>query len=100
MGLPHTAGEYKETKRILEETYGQEIKVQKRLIKDIECLPTITGLHEVQSIYDFYHKLSRAVRTLTTMEKIDFAQCLVFTLLDKLRSLRGIITQQDNNRGS
>ena len=45
----------------------------------------------------FYNKLARTVRTLTTMKKLDSAQCLVYTLMDKLGPVREIIAQKDDN---
>lgn len=48
---------------------------------------TITGLN----------KVTRAVRTLKTMGKVDSAQNLVYKLMYKLGPVRGIITKEDNN---
>ena len=84
LGLPHTSDGYAEAKRILKSTYGKDTKVHRALIKDIEDLHVITNIHKTSSIHDFYNKLSRVVRTLATMKKLDSAQSTVYTLMDKL----------------
>ena len=91
--LPHPTDGYKEAKRILEETYGKNLKIHKALIKNIGGFLTITGLRK--SIHDLYDRLSRAVRTLKTMGKIGSTQYLVYA--DKLGPVRDIVAQQDNN---
>ena len=48
-------------------------------------------------IHRFYNKLARTVRTSTTMKKLSSAQFLVYKLMDKLRLVREIITQQYND---
>ena len=57
------------------------------MINGVADLYTITGLN----------KVTRAVRTLKTMGKVESAQYLVYKLLYKLGPVRGIITQEDNN---
>ena len=37
LGLPHTEDGYKEAKRILEQTYGKDIKEHKALTKELEA---------------------------------------------------------------
>lgn len=44
--LPHTKG-YEEAKRILQQTYGKDIKVHKALIKELEDLRPITNIHKL-----------------------------------------------------
>ena len=61
LGLPHIGDGYKEAKRILEQTYGKDIKVHKALIKELEELPAISSIHRLNDIHDFYNKLSRVV---------------------------------------
>ncbi|XP_065058541.1 uncharacterized protein LOC135686269 [Rhopilema esculentum] len=95
LGLPHTVDGYKEAKRILLSTYGKDIKVHKALIKEIESLPPITNIHKTASINEFYNKLSRVVRALATMKKLDSVQSTVFTIMDKLGPVREIIAQGD-----
>ena len=79
LGLPHTGDGYKEAKRILEQTYGNDIKVHNALIKELEELPAISSIHRLNDIHDFYNKLSRVVRTLVTMKRLTSAQSLVYT---------------------
>ena len=97
LGLPHTIEGYNQAKEILLSTYGKDIKVHKAMIKEIEGLHHITNIQKTASIHDFYNKLSRVVRTLATMKKLDSAQCTVYTLLDKLGPVREIIAQGDDN---
>ncbi|XP_028413677.1 uncharacterized protein LOC114536534 [Dendronephthya gigantea] len=97
LGLPHTSDGYSEAKRILLETYGKDIKVHKAIIQDIESLQQITDIHKTTSIHEFYNKLSRAVRTLTTMKKLDSAQSTVYTVMDKLGPVREILAMADDN---
>ena len=97
LGLPHTEDGYKEAKRILEQTYGKDIKVHKALIKELEELPAISSIHRLNDIHDFYNKLSRVVRTLVTMKRLTSAQSLVYTLMDKLGPVREVLVQKDDD---
>ena len=97
MGLPHSIEGYKEAKRILQENYGKDSKVHRALIKDLESLHTITSIHKLESIHDFYNKFSRIVRTLTTMDKLASAQSTVYTLMDKLGPVREVLVQKDDD---
>ncbi len=96
LGLPHSVDGYKEAKRILEQTYGKEAKVHKALVKELEGLPTITSIHKISNIHEFYNKLARVVRTLVTMKKLESAQSCVYTLMDKLGPVREILVQKDD----
>ena len=87
----------KEAKRILEQTYGKDIKVHKALIKELEELPAISSIHRLNDIHDFYNKLSRVVRTLATMKRLTSAQSLVYTLMDKLGPVRDVLVQKDDD---
>ena len=58
LGLPHTPEGYHEAKKILEMTFGKDIKVYKALIRDLESLPNITSSHKIKEIHKFYTKLS------------------------------------------
>lgn len=69
LGLPHSEDSYEEAKRILEQTYGKDIKVHKALIKELEELPSIYNIHRLNDIHQFYNKLSKVVRTLVTDKK-------------------------------
>ena len=51
LSSPHTVEGYEEAKRILELTYGKNIKVLKALMKDLETLPNITSLSKVKEIH-------------------------------------------------
>eukprot|EP00794_Sanderia_malayensis_P012511 gene12511-13795_t len=97
LGLPHSVDGYEEAKRILVSTYGKDSKVHKALIKEIENLHQITNIHKTASVHEFYNKLSRTVRTLATLKKLDSAQSTVYTLLDKLGPVREILAQADDN---
>jgi hypothetical protein len=77
-------------------TYGKDIKVHKAIIQEIESLHPITDIHKTTSIHKFYNKLSRAVRTLTTMKKLDSAQSTVYTVIDKLGPVREILAMADD----
>ena len=83
-GLPHTTAGYAGAERILAETYGKNFKVHRALVKELENVHTITNIHKVASIQEFYNKLARIIRTLATMKKLDSVQSMVYTLMDKL----------------
>ena len=90
LGLPHTVEGYQEAKRILQTTYGKDFKVHKALIKEMESLHSITDIRRLDRVHEFYNKLSRVVRTLSTMDKLLSAQSAVYTLMDKLGPVRAI----------
>ena len=54
LGLPHTPDGYDEAKKILELTFGKDIKVHKALIKDLEALRNITSVHKIKEIHEFH----------------------------------------------
>ena len=83
-GLPHTPEGYHEAKKILEMTIGKYIKVHKALIRDLQSLPNISSSHKIKEIHEFYTKLSKTVRTLTIMKKLEGAQSYVYSIMDKL----------------
>ena len=97
LGLPHTTDGYKEAKRILLQNYGKDSKVHKALIIDLESLHKITSIHNLNAIHNFYNKLSRIVRTLSTMGKLSTAQCAVYTLMDKIGPVREVLVQKDDD---
>ena len=96
LGLPHRPEGYREAKKILEMTFGK-IKVHKALIRDLEGLPNITSSHKIKEIHEFYTKLSRTVRTLATMKKLEGAQSYVYSIMDKLGSIREAMAQKDDD---
>ena len=96
LGLPHTVEGYEEAKKILELTYGKNVKVLKALIKDLEMLPNITSLTKVKEIHEFYKQLSRTVRALNTMKKLQSAQSYVYSIMDKLGPVREALVQKDD----
>ena len=55
-------------------TFGKDIKVHKALIRDLESLPNINSSHKIKEIHEFYTKLSKRVRTLAIMKKLEGAQ--------------------------
>ena len=97
LGLPHTEQGYEEAKRILVETYGKNIKVHKAIIMEIQSLHSINSRIDSSKVHDFYNKLSRCVRTLKTMNKLDSAQALVYSLMDKLGPVREVLAQNDDD---
>jgi hypothetical protein len=97
LGLPHNTSGNEEAKKILVENYGKDTKVHKALIKDLESLHAITSIHKLKPIHDFYNKLSRIVRALTTMKKLETAQSAVYTLMDKLGPVREVLVQKDDD---
>ena len=68
-------GGYDEANKILNDIYGKDIK----------------------GVLDFYSKLARIVQNLNTKKKLDSAQCLVYTLMNKLGPMREIIAQQNDD---
>ena len=72
LGLPHTVEGYEEAKKILELTYGKDVKVLKALIEDLETLPNVTSLNKVKEIHEFYKQLSR---TVTALDNEEIAKC-------------------------
>ena len=97
LGLPHTPEGYIEAKKILEHTYGKDIRVHGALIKDLKELQPITDIKKLWSVHSFYNKLARIVRTLITMNKLAGAQSSIYTLLDKLGPVREVIVQKDDD---
>ena len=96
LGLLHTVEGYNEAKRILEETYGKDVKVHKALIKELESLPYVSNILKLRDIHEFYNQFSRVVRTLVTMKKLESAESYSYTLMDKLGPMREVITQKDD----
>ena len=94
--LPHMKDGYQEAKRILEMNYGRDIKIHKALIKELENLSAFTSIHKLKEIHEFYNKLSRIIRTLATMKKLDTAQSFVYTLMDKLGPVKEALVQKDD----
>ena len=73
LGLPQTAKGYEEAKTILELTYGKDIKVLQALIKNLETLLNISSITKTKEVHEFHNKLSRTVRALSTMKKLQSA---------------------------
>eukprot|EP00794_Sanderia_malayensis_P001856 gene1856-2094_t len=96
LGLPHTSNGYEEAKRILEQTYGRDIKIHKTLIKELENLPYITSAHKLTEIHNFHNHLARIIRTLVTMKKLVTAQSFVYTLMDKLGPAKEALVQKND----
>ena len=63
--------------------------------KKVQSVPGLLATI-VASIHDFYNKLSRVVRTLKTMKKLETAQSTVYTLMDKLGPVKDVIAQGDD----
>ena len=95
LGLPHTPEGYHEAKKILEMTFGKDIKVYKALIRDLESLPNIISSHKIKEIHKFYTKLSKTVWTLATMKKLEGAQSYVYNIIDKFGLIREAMAQKD-----
>lgn len=97
LGLPHTPEGYNEAKKILEMTFGKDVKVHKALIKDLEALPNITSVHKIKEVHEFYTQLSKTIRTLATMKKLEGAQSYVYSIMDKLGPVREAMAQKDDD---
>ena len=97
LGLPLTAEGYEEAKRILDLTYGKNITVLKALIKDLETLLNITSLTKVKEIHEFYNQLSRSVRAINTMKKLQSAENYVYSIMDRLGPVREVLVQKDDD---
>ena len=97
LGLPHTAEGYEEAKRILDLTYGKNITVVKALIKDLETLLNITSLNKIKEIHEFYNQLSRSVRAINTMKKLQSAENYVYSIMDRLGPVREVLVQKDDD---
>ena len=95
--MPHTPDGYDEAKKILELTFGKDIKVHKALIKDLEALRNITSVHKIKEIHEFHTQLSKTVRTLATMKKLEGAQRYVYSVMDKLGPVREVMAQKDDD---
>lgn len=92
LGSPHTEGNT-EAKKILEMTFGKDIKVHKALIKDLESLPRISNVQKVKEIHNFHKQLSKTVRTLATMKKLEGTQSYAYSIIDKLGPVREVMPQ-------
>ena len=97
LGLPLTVEGYEEAKRILELTYGKNITVVKALIKDLETLLNITSLTKVKEIHKSYYQLSRTVRAINTMKKLQSAQNYVYSSMDRPGLVREVLVQKDDD---
>lgn len=60
------------------------------------CTPNITSVNRIKDIHDFYGQLSRTVRTLATMKKLQGAQSYVYNIMDKLGPVREAMVQKDD----
>ena len=94
LGLPHAQEGYEEAKKILQATYGKDIKVRKAPMVELEGLRPVTNISQIRETHDFCNELARVVRTLATMKKLETAQSHVYTVIDKL----GPVDNNDNNK--
>ncbi|CAB4034596.1 Pro-Pol poly [Paramuricea clavata] len=88
VGLPHSIEGHKEAKRTLQENCGKDSKVHRALIKDLESLHTITSIHKLESIHDFYNKFSRIlgpVREVLVQKDDDWEEWDLKQLVDNLK---------------
>ena len=97
LGLLHTQEGYEEAKKILQSTYGKDIKVRKALIVELEGLRSITNISQIQETHEFYNKLARVVQTLATMKKLKTAQSHVYPVMDKLGPVKEALVQKDDD---
>ena len=67
------------------------------MIKEIESLPQLREITRHSQVHEFYNRLSRCARTLKTMGKLQYAQSLVYTLMDTLGPVREVLAQSDDN---
>ena len=97
LGLPQTVEGYEEAKRILELTYGKNITLLKTLIKDLETLLNIASLTKVKEIHEFYNQLSRTVRAISTIKKLQSAENYVYSIMGSLGPVREVLVQNDDD---
>ena len=62
----------------------------------METLRNITSLTKVKEIHEFYKQLSRTVRALNTMKKLQSARSYVYSIMDKLGPVREALGQKDD----
>ena len=84
LGLPRKIEGYEDATKILKSTYRKDIKVHRALVKELESLQVTISTQKTASIHDFYNKLSRIVRTLKILKKLDTAQSMVYTFWTSL----------------
>ena len=97
LGCPTHLKDIMKLRKILEMTFGKDIKVHEALIRDLESLPNITSSHKIKEIHEFYTKLSKTVRTLATMKKQEGAQSYVYSIMDKLGPISEAMAQKDDD---
>lgn len=71
LGLPHTIEGCAKAMKIFEENYGKDIKVHKALRMELEKFPEIIIIIHMKVMHGFYKSLSRVVKILKTMKKIN-----------------------------
>ena len=81
LGLIQAIEQYAHVKKILEEKYGKDIKVRK-VHKQIwaHCLK-ILNIKLMKDVHKLCKKLSKVIRALNTMKKIDKAETCVYSIL-------------------
>ena len=62
----------------------------------MESLPAISSSNEIREVHRLFNKLSRIVRTLVTMKKLETAQSLVYTLMDRFGPIKNVMAQKDD----
>ena len=60
----------------------------------MDTTPNITSLTKVKEIHEFYNQLSRIVRAINTMKKLQSAQSHVYSSMDKLGPVTEALVQQ------
>ena len=63
----------------------------------METLLNITSLTKGKEILEFYNQLSRTVRAINTMKKLQSAQNYVYSIMDRLGPVREVLVQKDDD---
>ena len=63
----------------------------------MEPLLNITSLTKVKEIHEFYNQLSRTVRAINTMNKLQRTQNYVYNIMDRLGPVREVLVQKDED---
>ena len=65
----------------------------------METLLNITSLIKVKEFNEFYNQLSRTVRAINTMKKLQSAENYVYSIMDRLGPVREVLVQKDDDWG-
>ena len=63
----------------------------------METLLNITSLTKVKEVHEFYNQLSRSVRAINAMKKLQSAENYVYSIMDRLGTVREVLVQKDDD---